>query len=248
MSNRTTDDLIVMLARRARRARRKAREVEAYHRRLAEERTTERDEALWRVSLLDKSRQESAAETSRLAQELSAARLATQDADERAQMERDRDEMRRKHDALADQRVDAFRAYEALKRELEDVRHALAEALTRVEAREEEIRRLSNRVEAAERAERVCTDEMRAAFGDVGRLAALSLSAEAEIKRLRREVEIRDAGVEMGVALVRFWEGVARGRAWSLFERMEDALSRVCEMHDADEAARAAHPLARGGS
>jgi chromosome segregation ATPase len=222
MSGTTTDDLIVMLARRARAARRKTREVEAYHRGLTRKADcrdaiadlmSQRDAADMAADRLETERDEARAEASRLAQELEAARLATQDAVERAQVR---------------------------ERLLVQARAALAEALTRVEAREEEIRRLSNRIDAAERAERVCTDEMHAAFGDVGRLARLTLGAEAEIKRLRREVEIRDAGIEMGVALVRWWEGECgawgQGQTWML------------RGHDADEAARAAHPLARGGS
>lgn len=146
MSKRTTDDLIVMLARRARAARRKAREVEAYHRRVAH------------------------GELARLAQELDAARLATQDADERAkarerQLVQARDALNATERAhgIASERVrelvrerDEARAETlGLRRQRDEARAALAEALTRVEAREEEIRRLSNRVEAAEQA-RAC--------------------------------------------------------------------------------------------
>jgi|688.fasta_scaffold02744_40 hypothetical protein len=124
MSTKTTDDLIVMLARRARRARRKLREVEAYHRRVAH------------------------GELARLAQELEAARLAVQDADERA-------------DARERQLVQARDERDAARAERDEARAALAEALTRVEAREEEIRRLSNRVEAAERTGRVLYEPAR---------------------------------------------------------------------------------------
>jgi fused signal recognition particle receptor len=131
MSKRTTDDLIVMLARRARAARRKLREVEAYHRRVAH------------------------GELARLAQELEAARLATQDADERAKA-RER-QLVQARDALnaTERERDAARA------ERNEARAALAEALTRVEARDEEIRRLSNRVEAAERTGRVLYEPAR---------------------------------------------------------------------------------------
>lgn len=132
----TTDDLIVMLASRARAARRRVREVEAYHRRVAH------------------------GELARLSQELEAARLATQDADERAKA-RER-QLVQSHDALnaterahgiASERVRELDCeLDAARAERNEARAALAEALTRVEAREEEIRHLSNRVEAAERA------------------------------------------------------------------------------------------------
>jgi chromosome segregation ATPase len=134
MSTRNVDDLIVMLARRARAARRKVQEVEAYHRGLTEERDV-------------------AAEAARLAQELEAARLATQDADERAKA-RER-QLVQAHDVLnATERAHgmASERVRELVRERDEARAALADALTRVEAREEEIRRLGNRVEAAERA------------------------------------------------------------------------------------------------
>jgi 1,2-phenylacetyl-CoA epoxidase catalytic subunit len=148
----TTDDLIVMLASRARAARRRVLEVEAYHRRVAH------------------------GELARLAQELEAARLATQDADERAQA-RER-QLVQAHDMLnaterahgiASERVrelererDATRAETlGLRRQRDEARAALAEALTRVEARDEEIRRLSNRVEAAERTGRVLYEPAR---------------------------------------------------------------------------------------
>ena len=192
----TTDDLIVMLASRARAARRRVREVEAYHRRVAH------------------------GELARLAQELEAARLAAQDADERAKA-RER-QLVQAHDAL----TATERERDAARAERNDTRSALAEALTRVEAREEEIRRLSNRVEAAERAHGMSRKAVEA--------------VDAELRHLRREVEIRDAGIEMGVALVRWWEG--ERRAWGDGERW------MLQGHDADEDARAAHPLNRGGA
>jgi chromosome segregation ATPase len=278
MSTKTTDDLIVMLARRARAARRKLREVEAYHRGLVRE-PDDKDEAIANVM---SQRDAACAEASRLAQELEAARLAAQDADERAQarerqlvqshdalnatererdaaraetharmedarsMQRERDEMRRKLDAMTDQRDEA--------------RAALAEALTRVEARDEEIRRLGNRVEAAEQARERGTEALVEAYEKAERERANEMRAavaehEAELQRLRREVEIRDAGIEMGVALVRYLDAgvdiVCSGR--TVFPThtqgaVYEALQRARQAHDADEAARAAHPLARGGA
>jgi chromosome segregation ATPase len=265
MDTRNVDDLIVMLARRARRARRKAREVEAYHRGLAREPDdkdeaiadlmSQRDEAVVAADRLETERDAARAEASRLAQELAAAQLATQDADERAQArerqfveamhelskaeesieqlkrkpppDRDIEILRRAEEATAAQRDRALR-------ERDEARDALAEALTRVEAREEEIRRLGNRVEAAERARELAASEVRAADRE---RAVVEVQANAEIRRLRREVEIRDAGIEMGVAIVRWFacddedrESVGRYMA-------------VTIMHRRDEDARAAHPL-----
>jgi hypothetical protein len=74
------------------------------------------------------------------------------------------------------------------------------------------------------------------------------VQANAEIRRLRREVEIRDAGIEMGVALVRFWRGLAPRGTDSWFVNEDQAWARMTQMHEADEAARAAHPLNRGGA
>jgi fused signal recognition particle receptor len=202
----TTDDLIVMLASRARAARRRVREVEAYHRRVAH------------------------GELARLAQELEAARLAAQDADERAKA-RER-QLVQAHDAL----TATERERDAARAERNDTRSALAEALTRVEAREEEIRRLSNRIDAAERARDFAASEVQAADRE---RAVVEVQANAEIRRLRREVEIRDAGIEMGVAIVRWFDAPLASL---------DDLAWALRLHEADEAARAAHPLARGGS
>jgi chromosome segregation ATPase len=331
MSTKNVDDLIVMLARRARAARRKAQEVEAYHRgqvsqaKQGDQATravvSQLEETLERVlGQRDRHRHELAdarAEASRLAQELEAARLAVQDANERAQArERERVEASRAYQAQRDdllreverlakrergddrlraerdearlqrdqahaaiasieaQRNEALRRVDWLDRarqesaregtkacnERDEARAALAEALTRVEAREEEIRRLGNRVEAAERGRERDTEALVDAYEKAERERASEMRAvvvehEAELQRLRREVEIRDAGIEMGVALVRYLDAgvdiVSSGR--TVFPThtqgaVYEALQRARQAHEADEAARAAHPLARGGS